>query len=345
MKLEGRFLGTCLLVAAVALAPDRASACSVSVPEPGLSIWEIDYPPERLYTATGGVFALFGNLYDVEFAEAADLVDVALTRDGEALATEIEVLRLGPAHSAGQPSWSVAVVVRPVEPLEAGAYDVKVTNDDGEVMFPLTVEAEPVAAIEPPTAEVVDPLETASGYGGRVCCESQLTSSCGETERCTFTEIDKIPALYVESSSVPQTQAGSALVWAQRLDAAGQPDPGGRFAYPARHDVNWTIDFKAAQAEYCVVLGVTNLVDGTSVSGSPQCLSREEAGEPYVESDEPTDEEIESWECVGPVEYDDGTPFGEEPPAKKSGCRIGGDGESWAWLFVLAGLGLRRRRR
>lgn len=345
MKLESRFLGTCLLVAAVASAPDRASACSVSVPEPGLSIWEIKFPPEMLYTATGGVFSLFGGLYDVELAEAAALVDVALTRDGEALATELEVLRLGPAIREGEPSWSVAVVVRPVEPLQAGVYEVRVKNADGEVTFPLTVEDEPVAALDPPEVEVLDADEITTGYGDRICCESQLTSSCGGTERCAFTKIDKVPALYVEPSPLPRTQAGSALVWAQRLDAAGQPDPDGRFAYPAQHDVSWTVEFAAAQAEYCVVLGVTNLVDGTSVSGSPQCLSREEAGEPHVETDEPTDEEIEAWECVGPLEYDDGTPFGEEPPAEKSGCRIGADGQAWAWLFVLAGLGLRRRRR
>lgn len=345
MKLKSRFLGACILAAAVASTPDRASACSVSVPEPGLSIWEIDNPPEMLYTAKGGVFALFGGLYDVELAEAAALVDVALTLDGEALATEIEVLRLGPALREGEPSWTVAVVVRPVEPLQAGVYEVRVRNADGEATFPLTVEAEPVAALAPPTADVVDPLESTIGYRGRVCCESQLTSSCGETERCTFTEIDKVPALYVETSSLPRTQAASALVWVQRLDAAGQPDPDGRFAYPARHDVSWTIDFTAAQAEYCVALGVTNLVDGTSVSGPPQCLSREEAGEPHVVIEEPTEEQIESWECVGPLEYDDGTPFGEEPPAEKAGCRVGGDGASWAWLFVLAGLGSRRRRR
>ncbi|MFZ6178689.1 hypothetical protein [Nannocystis pusilla] len=346
MTLESRFLGTCLLVAAVVSAPGRASACSSEVPEPGLSVWEIGNPPDRLYTATGGVFSLYGSLYDVEPADAAALVDVALTLNGEALATEVEVLRLSPNLLAGEPSWTVAIVVRPVEPLQAGDYQVTVGNVDGdEATFPLTVEAEPVAVLEPPTAQVIEPEEVTAGYEGRVCCESQLTSSCGDTERCTFTEIAKVPALNVAPSSLSPAQAGSALVWVQRLDAAGQPDPDGRFSYPARPNVSWTVEFAAAQAEYCVVLGVTNLVDGTSVSGSPQCLSREEAGEPHVVTDEPTEEEIESWECVGPLEYDDGTPFGEGPPAKKSGCRIGGDGASWAWLFVLAGLGSRRRRR
>ncbi|MCY1064107.1 hypothetical protein OV090_05015 [Nannocystis sp. RBIL2] len=346
MKLKSRFLGTCLLVAAVASAPDRASACSSEVPEPGLSVWEIGNPPDRLYTASGGVFSLYGYLYDVEPADATALVDVALTLDGEAQATEVEVLRLSPTPIAGEPGWTVAIVVRPVEPLQAGEYQVTVGNvDDDEATFPLTVEAEPVAVPGPPTAQVIKPEEVTAGYDDRVCCESQLTSSCGDTERCSFTSISKVPAVYVEPSSLPPAQAGSALVWVQRLDAAGQPDPDRRFTYPARHDVSWTVEFAAAQAEYCVVLGVTNLVDGTSVSGSPQCLSREEAGEPYVESDEPTEEEIESWECVGPLEYDDGTPFGEEPPTKKSGCRIGADGQAWAWLAVLAALGLRRRRR
>jgi MYXO-CTERM domain-containing protein len=346
MRLRSRFLGTCLLVVAVASAPERASACSSEVPEPGLSIWEIGNPPDRLYTATGGVFSLYGVVYDVEPADAAALVDVALTLDGEALATEIEVLRLSPTLVGDPPSWTVAIVVRPVEPLQAGEYQVTVGDVDGdEATFPLTVEAEPVAVLEAPTAQVLRPEEVTVGYADRVCCESQLTSSCGDTERCTFTSISKVPAVYVAPVSLPPAQTGSALVWVQRLDAAGQPDPVGRFTYPARPNIGWTVEFAAAQAEYCVVLGVTNLVDGTSVSGSPQCLSREEAGEPHVETDEPTDEEIELWQCVGPLEYDDGTPFGEEPPAKKSGCRIGADGQAWAWLAVLVGLGLRRRRR
>lgn len=346
MKLEGRFLGTCLLVAAVASAPGRASACSSEVPVPGLTVWEIGSPPDRLYTATGGVFSLYGALYDVELADAAALVDVALTLEGEALATEVEVLRLSPTLVAGEPSWTVAIVVRPVEPLQAGDYQVTVSNVDGDAAtFPLTVEAEPVAVPEPPTAQVLQSEVVTAGYDDRVCCESQQTSSCGETRRCSFTSMAKVPAVYVAPSSLPPVQAGSALVWVQRLDAAGQPDPAGRFTYPARPNVSWTVEFAAAQAEYCVVLGVTNLVDGTSVSGAPQCLSREEVGEPHVVTDEPTDEEIESWECVGPLEYDDGTPFGEEPPAKRSGCRIGGDGDAWAWLAVLVGLRLRRRRR
>lgn len=346
MKLQSRFLGTCLLVAAVASAPHRASACSTEVPEPGLSIWEIGYPPDRLYTATGGVFSLYGVLYDVEAAEAAALVDVALTLDGEALATEVEVLRLNPTLVAGEPSWTVAIVVRPVEPLQAGDYEVTVGDvDGGEATFPLTVEAEPVAVLEPPTVQAIQPEEVTAGYDDRVCCESQQTSSCGETKRCSFTSIAKVPAVYVAPSSLPPAQAGSALVWVQRLDAAGQPDPDGRFTYPARPDVSWTVEFAAAQAEYCVVLGVTNLVDGTSVSGTPQCLSREEAGEPYVETDALTEEEIGFWECVGPLEYDDGTPFREEPPAKNSGCRLGYDGQAGTWWAVWIGLGLRRRRR
>ncbi|WP_434426745.1 MYXO-CTERM sorting domain-containing protein [Nannocystis pusilla] len=346
MRLKSRFLGTCLLLAAVASAPDRAAACSTEVPEPGLLVWEIGNPPDRLFTATGGVFSLYGVLYDVEPADAAALVDVALTLDGEALATEVEVLRLSPTLVGAQPAWTVAIVVRPLEPLQAGDYQVAVGNVDGdETTFPLTVEAEPVAMPEPPTAAVIQPEEVTAGYDGQVCCESRQTSSCGDTERCTFTLVSKVPAVHVSPSPLPRAQAGSALVWVQRLDAAGQPDPDGRFSYPARNNISWTVEFAAAQAEYCVVLGVTYLVDGTSVSGSPQCLTREEAGEPHVVTQEPSDEEIESWECVGPLEYDDGTPFGEEPPAEKSGCRLDGDGVSWAWMVVLAGLGLRRRRR
>ncbi|PCC74376.1 MYXO-CTERM domain-containing protein [Nannocystis exedens] len=346
MILKNRLFGTCLLVAAVASAPDRASACSTSEPVPGLDLWELHNPPERLYTATGGVFSLYGVLYDTELAEAAALVDVAVALDGEAVATELEVVQLNPTLSAGEPAWTVAVVVRPVEPLQAGVYQVTVADLDGdEVTFPLTVEAEPVATLEPPAAEVVDPVEVTVGFGGTICCESDLTSSCGETTRCDYTTFDKAPAVYVVPSPLPRAQAGSALVWVQRLDAAGEPDPDGRFQYPARDMIDWTVEFAEAQAEYCVVLGVTNLVDGTSASGPPQCLSREEAGEPRVVTDEPTAEEIEAWECKGPLEYEDGTPFGEEPEKKEVGCRLGAEGGAWTWLAALAGLGLGRRRR
>ncbi|WAS90336.1 hypothetical protein [Nannocystis punicea] len=348
MKFKSRLFGTCLLVAAVASVPGRASACTSQVPVPGLEVWELRDPPEMLYTATGGVFVLYGLLFDVELAEAAALVKVALAQDDSALATEVELLRLSPTFLAGQPAWSVAIVVRPAMPLQAGLYQVTVGNVDGDEMtFPLTVEAEPVAVLEPPTAEVVDPMLVTTGYGDFVCCETAEASSCGDRTRCEFTTIAKVPGLYVVPSALPRAQAGSALIWAQRLDAAGEPDPDGRFQYPARHEVDWTVEFAAAQAEYCVVLGVTNLVDGTSVSGPPQCLSREVAGEPHVVTDEPTAEELESWECVTPVEYEDGTPFGEEEtPAKKEvGCRIGADGQAWTWLAALAGLGLWRRRR
>jgi len=339
-----------MVLTAVALAPGRADACSYNDMTPGLELWELYSPPEQLRTVQDGVIALYGTVYREELADVVPTVTVTLTRDGVAVETTIELLPLSAGIFADAPTWTVAVVARPAQPLEVGEYQVEVAVDRedyglDEMTFPLVVEAGPLAPLEAPTAAAMEATESIAEYGDRICCETEF-DSCGGKSRCIHTTIVTLPALHIEPTALPPVLADNSVIWAQRLGADGVPDPSWRFQFLGRSYVEWEVPFAAAQPEYCVVLGATSLVDGTSVSGPPLCKSRDELGEPHEETSEVPPDAFENYGCLTPPLYEDGTPFGEEAPAEEtSGCRQADGGGAWAWLLVAAGLGPRRHRR
>ncbi|WAS90337.1 hypothetical protein [Nannocystis punicea] len=350
MRLQDRYLGTGLVIAALALTPGRADACSTSSPEQGLAVWELMNPPDRLDTAPGGVVALSASVWDMELAEAAARASVTLERDGATSSTTIELVPLATEMFRGLPLWTVVVVARPAEPLVAGEYQVTLAVDRvdfglEERTFPLNVTAEPLAPLQAPTAAVFEATEVRGELRDSVCCE-RGPDSCGGMSICRPTEIEQLPALSIRPASLPDAARGNSVLWVQRLDADGQADPSGLFRNLGRHDFTWSVPFAAAQAEYCVILGATNLVDGTSVSSAPRCLSREQVGEPHVVAEELTPEEVELWGCLTPPVHEDGTPFGEAAQVEEEkGCRLGGAGGAWGLLGLVVGLRLRARRR
>ncbi|MDC0723313.1 MYXO-CTERM sorting domain-containing protein [Nannocystis bainbridge] len=333
----------------MALAPGRADACSTSSPGLGLEVWELSNPPERLVTAPGGVVALYGSVFATELTDAAASASVTLERDGLAIATTIELVPLQAEVYLGAPLWTVVVVARPAEPLVAGQYQAtaiveSVESGTQEVTFPVVVEAEPLAPLATPTIASFAAAEAQGARRDHVCCERE-PDSCGGMSICKAAETELLPALAIGLEALPEARAGNSVVWAQALDAEGQPIAGARSQMFGRHHGEWLVPFAAAQAEYCVTVGATDLVDGTSVASPPRCFGRDEVGEPRVRIEEVTAEEVELWGCLTPPVHEDGTPFGETPAGDEKGCRIGEDGPAWGSLALLGlGIGWRRRR-
>jgi hypothetical protein len=114
-----------------------------------------------------------------------------------------------------------------------------------------------------------------------------------------------------------------------------------------------TVGFDAPAEQYCVVVGVTSVTDGSEVVSDPQCFDQAMLGVPHAADIPPSPRmsihdpaDPDSGRCLGPIVYEaDGAAYprgaGEsevaEPPA---GCTVTVRGGAWLVLLAL----IRRRR-
>lgn len=346
-----------------------ARACSVNSPDPGLSLYTEENDDRTL--AADGVLAIDGYVFDMSVAAATESLDVAVTLEGAPVAGAIEVqtLRAGVYDSGGiyagtRESYQVLIVWRPAAPLVAGEYAVTLTWDPPptEIYGPMDPPPEQRLTRFTATGEVGPPPAAPALVGGpadivaeelaRACCAT-FQSSCGGDSLCRPIEVRHEPGFRFGAVAAAD-QRERVILWTAEVKdgVVGEPTitsapwPGWRGEIPlfSQLPMDTVIRFADVRDEYCVVIGATSLIDGTSATGTPVCAAMPA---PYDETLTPEftqfDPETFEGECLGPPVYeDDGAPY-PEGAEEQSGCR---SGERGPWgLAVLAGLLLVRVRR
>lgn len=360
------WIGAAMVLAAAALwAPTPARACSYSDLSPGLTV----YSSDAKTIAADGVLAFDAYFFGADIADVSTRFTLTVTRDGAPVAGSLEFLTLW----SGAPGFlrdevvedatllhQLVIVWRPAAPLAPGAYAGVMwveypggTNYHDE-MNPLaiTVTDAPGPPLAAPEFEAIGGEMVAREVLEQACCETGY-DSCSHDSLCKPTRVFEVPGFRI-GTALPEIHRERAYLWvAQFVDGTpGAPQPTHTPWLRPWEDsaplfAQWSdfnpVGFDEARDEYCVVLGATSLIDGSSATSEPFCATlagpREETLTPefalYTESDDP-------WDCLEPPVYaHNGEPYpeGAEEPANQ-GCRIAGGG-AWGLLMVV---GLRRRR-
>ncbi|HEY0133664.1 MAG TPA: hypothetical protein VGB85_06275, partial [Nannocystis sp.] len=344
-----------LATAALLTTARPAAACETDSPDPGLS-FELDgfdaHP-----VAEGGALLLNAQAYGIDIdAALATLVLWEVRRDGVVQPGSFEVVPLwdAAATSVSPENHKFALIWRPDAPFTAdGVYtvDFEIAGywQTGPQQAPLrVVPAEPPALpylLWAPSTEAVDPSEV-------ICCETGL-NSCGTSTQCEATRATLLPALYLEL----ELDAGheSQILWVARASPGGEIGPRvqGRGEYVVG-TWRWTGTVRVDAEQYCVVVGVTSVTDGSEVVSEPLCHDQAKLGAHTAEI--PPSARMSLYDpanpgdgrCIGPIVYEaDGAayPRGSEEPEASGGCDMTAGGGSWLVLLVLLALIRRRRAR
>lgn len=352
MKIISRTVAMALVAAAGMLtAPRPASACETDSPRPGV---EIDLDDARPVTE-GGVLMVRVVAYRIDVEAALqELLVWEVRRDGELQAGKFEVTPLwdGAATSVEGELHVFALIWRPDAPFTAGGeYTVDYQLARYEEMLRSVVTVVP--ATPAPVAEVVAAPSTVLVGGSEVVCCETLLSSCGQDSQCEPTHGTVLPAIDVEVD-LSYDASAQFIVWVARALPGGDPGPHlqGEFGLRASPMV-WqgSVSFDAPAEQYCVVVGLTDVRDGSETVAETFCVGDAVLGGP-VERDvalsdrmQPYDEATPgSGHCVGPLVYEaDGAAYPREdvPPAPSHGCSVAPPGGSLALLLLAF---IRRRR-
>lgn len=350
---------TAICIAALAIAwPRPASACSIDSPNFGLTFHRF---PETI--PQGGVLALTASVHatTVEMAMAR-LTEFRVTRDDIEVPGALEVLTISSATTYDRLQHHDLILVwRPQQPLVIGdtlvlRYTLLDDFSGGEPIS-FTVTDEPTVIALPPVQAFGRAAQI--NESDRVCCEVGR-DSCDQSSLCLPTHAEQVPSLSLDAARLAGTWPQGYL-WAAMLDADGVPGP--RLARPADPDPGLEIEdppwaswpheilFPAdSPAPYCVVLGATSLVDGTTLVSDPLCVTADALdgfdalGPITLEPDLRAHALTRGRECLGdPVYEADGSPYPAvaEP---KAGCRTTSEPAPPALLLLLLALGRSRRR-
>lgn len=301
-------------------------------PSEGVAVQDEFHPRT---TATDGVIAVPGTLYRVELAEAAAKTTARLEREGTSIAAAVEIRPVRASVVSGEPMSDVVVVVRPAAPLAADStytLILELVGSSGELRteeLAVTVTGGPLGPLVPPAATLT--LSPAQLARDPVCCEGEA-SSCGETTHCFARSHEVLPRFIVQPK-IEAPLSRNTLVWIARVGRDGELEWIDEDV-PARERLEWSVTFEEVQREYCVVLGLTSLIDGTTVMAEPMCAPVAETGAPRREP-ATVDMEYAEAVCLTPLVDVNGQPY----VAEESGCSIVGA----PGLLILPAL-LRRRR-
>ncbi len=329
-----------------------AEACTTNDPEQGLRI----YHPFPKTMPQGGVLAITASVLGATVDTAmADLTEFRVTHDDVEVPGALEVVTLSSATGPSALQYHELILVwRPQQPLVVGdALVLHYTHRPDEFephTVPFIVDDAPTTITLPGLRAIGSAVEV--DESAWVCCEV-LADSCNTTTRCLPTRVQRVAGVTLPDARLAGDWPQGYL-WAARVDAQGEVGP--RLPrvhdpYPlAPHEPSWAawpdpiVFTRDDAAPYCVVLGATSLVDGTSLVSGPLCVTAEqvgELGELELEADFSAQTSDVIRECVSdPVYEADGSPY---PPREASGCRTTPNPGSLAML--LLGLGLLSTRR
>lgn len=334
------------LALCLALTPRDADACTTDALDSGLTL----QGPFPQVLPGGGVLAISAMVRGVSVdAAVADFGELRVSRDDLDLAGALEFVTVASGlGDDGLQLHEVIVVWRPQEPLVVGEQlDVLYTDGDG---FDTTWSASVGAAAAPATLPEISPVARTVQIDGpeRVCCELRA-DSCDLVSLCLPTSFRETAAMTLQGASLPDIKPQSYL-WLARIDADGAREA--PLLRPIDRDfegTTWTtwlgpVVFTDRDAPYCVIAGVTSLVDGTTVESEPLCLTAEQVGPLETiefDLDLPAVARGIFRECVSdPVYEADGSPY---PRVASGGCRTAPT-PGPAGLLLLALALLRRRR-
>lgn len=350
---------TCLLglLTILALAaPRRVEACSIITPEYGLTIKR---PYQDRQIASDGVLAfdavILGETPEVALARFS--LTLTPYTGGPAITGETSHKLLGTEpYTAIDSFQDVALVWRPAMPLAPGFYTANATLqgpwEQPEMWdFAVVVDDAPAPPLSPPRVEKVETRVFDDEELERICCETSL-DSCGGSSLCEPLRVLVVPGFTIRAALEP-ADIERAYLWVAPWDgqAAGpafertvpwydEPDQ------PTYSQWTWLNDFRLPDAagEFCLVVGATSLIDGSTVLTAPICRELTAAHE------EPRKIRLSfgdsAWQqCLTPPVYErDGSPYPPEPDSN-AGCRLADTNPGAGPLALLLLLAARRRRR
>lgn len=342
-----------MIIAAALTATQPASACTTDSPSPGLALG-FEFSAEWTITRSG-VLMVRAEAFTVDIDTAlADILLWEVRRDEVVQPGAFEVVPLwdsGATSDSGE-YHVFALIWRADAPLPAdGVYtlDYEVVGPYGSA--PQRMALEVVTDVAPtlpklfifPTTVEVDPTEV-------VCCETGL-NSCGRSKHCEATRATLLPAIQLEVE-VEGDAARQQVLWVAPVQG-GAPGPRAPGRYGAPDLWYGAVVFDAPAEQYCVVVGVTSVNDGSEVVSEPQCFDQAKLGVPHAAELEPgpllapyDPEHLVEGMCLGPLIYEaDGAAYprgSEVEPEASGGCSVAPRGP--AWLLLLAFIRRRRGR-
>lgn len=348
------------VVLGLVTAPNVARACSTINLPSGLSV----YSPEQRTIASDGVLGFDAFVLGPDVADVTATLELEVLRDGVPVAGSVEFLELyagptifaSPPHADAELLHQFLIVWRPAEPLAPGLLTGEIAADGFPptgTRFEVTVTDTPAPPLTAPKFLSIMGDEVVTDVYEKLCCETGLDSCGGET-LCTATEVRHAPAFRM-SAALPAGQQARAYLWAMPvLDGqAGARIPSHEpipynFDEPlwSRWSTQFPLRFDVAASEYCVILGATSLIDGTSVASEPHCEPLQPPRDVSLTPTLPPDDaDGLPDECLTPPILVPGDASADDAPEHSpSGCRLAADPRGALLLPCLWLLRPHRRR-
>jgi len=342
------------LAAVCMLLPARAGAIGYATPD-GLSFPGFDPLFDlaegevvELRVPEGGVISMLGLIRVVSHEEAVAGLVLELSDEDGALVTTAEVVPMRAQYEFDAVTEYVAVVFRPEAPLVAGAeYTgtlISATSSPPQ-STPTPIHMVVVAAtgeLSPAFTELDFDQRSVEDPASQICCETFYEAVCAATRRVSH-------PLIGASLDADDLTLSQAVTWAIGIDADGDETPRafggfcGTVESPRWYGCGGfvAVEYPELQDEYCLITGVTSLVDGSEQRSEKKC-------DTWLGVDPPRDNtaavlmNFETVECIDVLRDADGSPYGAEKE-EGCGCLTGQVGTTGWWFGVL--LLWRRRRR
>lgn len=350
------------LVVAVLLAglwslPRQAGAIAYNTPDglsfPGFDpLYDLVEGEEvELEVPAGGVISMLAVIRVTSHEDAIAGLELVLEDADGALETTAEIVPLWAQYEYDAITEYVAVVFRPATPLVAGAKYTgtlisHTSRPEQSMPTPINmVVVEPTGALSPAFEQLSFDQKSVPDPASEVCCETQYS----------FYGPACLPTLYVSHPVIGAGLTADRLTlsqgysWAVGIDAEGNETPRvvDSFCGTVTSPSAWygcggfvAVEYPGLLDNYCLIAGVTSLVDGSEQRSEMKCNT-------WLGVDPPRDvtesalAQLEEITCLGPLLDADGTPYG---PEEDEGCGcLAGQAAPAGWLVVVPLLWRRRR--
>lgn len=337
------------------LLPARAGAIGFSTPN-GLSFPGFDplYDlPEGevvlLRVPEGGVISMLGLIRVVSHEDALAGLVLELSDENGALVTAAELVPMTARYEFDSVTEYVAVVFRPEVPLVAGAEYTgtlisNTTSPPQSAPTPIRMSVVPASgSLSPAFSALVFDQRSVEDPASQICCETFYEAYCAATRQVSHPVI----GAYLDASDVTLSQG---YTWAIGIDADGKETARefgefcGTVESPTYNGCGGfvSVEYNGPLDNYCLITGVTSLVDGSELRSEKKCDTWLGVDPPQDFTESVVADFADNVECVDILRNADGSPFAEQQD-EGCGCLAGQVAPMW-WLVGVPLLWRRRRR-